>query len=346
MKSCSRVTVAYLTLVGAEARRDVLRQGAKDVGEIVRLTEAYARAGQGRTADARRAAANADLIQRQLQETEGEIAVASARLAELVNLDPSAGLRTPGGPVQPAALIDDTADLEPLIQRAVTARPEVYARAAQVHEAQVRVRQERVRPFLPTLIAGFSAGGFGGGSDQSPANYNTYQARTDFDVAAVWNVQNLVPATAPGRGGPRPWSARPWTALDQTLNVIRREVTDAVAEILRRGPSDRPRDFGRADCRGRFCGGTRPDPAGCRATARSAGKLPPSRRVAAGAGPRGGGVRHRAVPPLRGFGIVAVGAMPSLPRPHGPDTLPARRAHITWPLAGRRTPKLSGGGAK
>jgi len=41
------VATAYLELVGAEARLDVLRRAEADVSEIVRSTAAFAKAGQG-----------------------------------------------------------------------------------------------------------------------------------------------------------------------------------------------------------------------------------------------------------------------------------------------------------
>lgn len=47
-----RVATAYLELMGAEARLEVLRKGEADVAEVVRLTRVYAEKGQGRQGDA------------------------------------------------------------------------------------------------------------------------------------------------------------------------------------------------------------------------------------------------------------------------------------------------------
>ena len=43
-------------------------------------------------------------------------------------------------------------------------RPEIAARGADVVLYETRLRQERVRPLVPTLAVGFSAGDFGGGT--------------------------------------------------------------------------------------------------------------------------------------------------------------------------------------
>lgn len=222
------VAVGYLELMGAEARLDVLRQGETDLNEIVRLTATFAKAGQGRKADADRAAANLSLLQRERAAAEEDVAVASARLCRLLNLDPSVRLRTAGGAVQPVRLVPEDADVEGLLAAALQARPEVVARSAAVAEAQTRVRQERVRPWVPTLSVGYSAGGFGGGLTDS--GFGSLQGRSEFDAVAVWNVQNL---GFGNRARVRTADAAVGGAIaeyDLAVNAIRREVSEALAD--------------------------------------------------------------------------------------------------------------------
>jgi outer membrane protein TolC len=225
-----QIAAAYLELVGAEARLDVLRRGETDLAELVRLTAVHAQAGQGRDADAKRVQANFDLLLRDVRRAEEEVAVASARLCGLLNLDPGVRLRSPGGSVQPFRLIPEDADTEGLVAEALRSRPEVFARSAAIAEAQTRVQQECVRPWLPTLSVGYSYGGFGGGSNQVASDFSPLKSRNDFDVLAVWSVQNLgignwarVRAAHAGLG----------TAVagyDLITNQIRREVAEAVAD--------------------------------------------------------------------------------------------------------------------
>ena len=185
------VTVAYFDLTRAEAVADSLRQSEAELAEVVRLTRVYAETGEGRAGDANRAVTNAALFRKQVQQADEDAAVAAARLTRLLNLDPSVRPRPPGGSVTPVALVDENQELAPLVEQAVRGRPELAARAAAVGEAQVRVRQERVRPWLPTLSVGFSGGQFGGGSDFARYDWSPARTRTDFDVVAYWTAENL-----------------------------------------------------------------------------------------------------------------------------------------------------------
>src|SRR5262249_57986897 len=81
--------------------------------------------------------------------------------------------------------------LERLIQVAIRNRPEMGQWAATIAATEVRLRQEKVRPFLPTFLLGFSAGGFGGGSNQQGYHLGKFGGRTDFDALAFWTFQNF-----------------------------------------------------------------------------------------------------------------------------------------------------------
>ncbi|MDB5313876.1 MAG: Outer rane efflux protein [Gemmataceae bacterium] len=224
------VSAAYLTLVGAESRLEVLRRGEMDGAEIARLTAVFARAGQGRQSDANRAAGYQDLLRRQVRQVEEDVAVASARLCQLLNLDPSVRLRTPGGAVDLFRLVPEDADIELLVAGAVGSRPEVFARRAEIEEARVRVRQEKVRPFVPVLSAGFSGGLFGGGSNQVASFFGPMTGRTDFDVFAVWNVQNLGFGNVAQVRRTTAVVGEAMAGYDAAVNLVRRQVVEAVAE--------------------------------------------------------------------------------------------------------------------
>ena len=49
----------------------------------------------------------------------------------------------------------------------------------------------KVLPFSPTILIGFSAGGFGGGSNLVRPVFGGFGGRTDFDTYAYWTIQNL-----------------------------------------------------------------------------------------------------------------------------------------------------------
>ena len=50
--------------------------------------------------------------------------------------------------------------VEALVEQAVRQRPEVTSRSAEIGAAEYRLRNERVRPWLPTISAGYSGGAY------------------------------------------------------------------------------------------------------------------------------------------------------------------------------------------
>ena len=225
-----QVATAYLELTGAEARLGVLQKAREDAAEVVRLTRVFAEKGAGRQADADRASVRADLIRREELAVEGDVAVASAHLCRLLSLDPSVRLRSPGGQVVPFRLIPEDADTEGLVAGALHARPEVSARTAEVTEAQYRVRQEKVRPFLPLVSVGYSAGAFGGGGSQTTTSFGPLKQRTDFDTFAVWNFQGLGFGNRAQVRRADAVMGESIARFDVVVNQIRREVTEAQAD--------------------------------------------------------------------------------------------------------------------
>lgn len=225
-----QVAVAYINLVGAEARLEVLRQGGVDIGELVRLTRIYAQKGQGREGDADRTEGRASLVEQQLHQAEEQVAVASAELCRLLNLDPSIHLRTPGGPVLPVPLISEESDLEALVSEGIQNRPELYARAAAIQQARFRVQQERVRPLLPQVSVGFSGGLFGGGGTAVSSFFGQMNGRTDFDVFAVWNIQNLGFGNRAHVRSAQAIVAESIAAYNRTVNEVRREISESLAD--------------------------------------------------------------------------------------------------------------------
>lgn len=189
------VVERYLALAMAEASLDAIHRGEDSMRVIVLATAAFAKIGQGREGDFNRARADALLLHAEEQALQEEIAVASAELSRVLHLDPSIRLRTQPGTLEMVQLVDPSYTLEQLVEIAQSARPELAARAADIAAAQYHVRQEMTRPLLPVVSVGFSGGAFGGGSNRQdlgvPAFWQTFGGRTDFDVMAIWSMQNL-----------------------------------------------------------------------------------------------------------------------------------------------------------
>jgi outer membrane protein TolC len=106
----------------------------------------------------------------------------------LLRLDPEVLLVANDSRVGPIDVVEFDCQLRDLISQALMARPETARQDTFVEETWLRLRQEQWRPWMPHLYAGFSGGGFGGGTGGS---VNNFSDRTDFDAAAIWEMQNL-----------------------------------------------------------------------------------------------------------------------------------------------------------
>lgn len=225
------VATAYMELIGAESLVSLLQKSEQELAEIARLTEVFAQKGQGREGDANRAKSHLELLRREILEAQGEVNVASARLCRLLNLDPTVRLRTPGGAVLAFRLIPENAEQEALVIQATSSRPELFSQTAAIQQAQVRIRQEKTRPFLPLVSIGYSGGFFGGGSNQVSSQFGPLGARTDLDVMAIWTMQNMMVGNRARVRSADAVMGQAVAEYDRLVNEIRAEVSEALADV-------------------------------------------------------------------------------------------------------------------
>jgi outer membrane protein TolC len=219
----------YFDLVGAEARLQALRESERELAEVARLTTEAARAKQGREGDANRARSKALLYLAQDQRLQEEIAVIGADLARILNFDPAVRLEAPGGSMPLIQLIHPDARLEELLAIALANHPEIAARSADVAVIEAQWRRERVRPFVPFVSVGFSAGEFGGGSDLADRHFGHFDGRTDFDAMLVWSLENLGMGNLARQRRQRALMGQASAERLAVIDRVRREVADAYA---------------------------------------------------------------------------------------------------------------------
>ena len=191
-----RVVTAYLDLVRATGKRAVVMQNRADAAEMARVTQNFAKAGEGRQSDADRAATELQLVNDEQIQSDAEIEVASARLAQLLNLDPSVRLYPTDIYVVPAPVVPDPIPLPELLTIALTQRPELQAQQAAIRGALYALDAAKVLPFSPNVILGYSNGSFGGGSDLqkqlgTQPRFGSFDDRQDIDAVLWWSLQNL-----------------------------------------------------------------------------------------------------------------------------------------------------------
>jgi len=228
------VGLAYTELTRAEARLAIARLVADEARAVAQLTASYVKVGEEKRSDANRTATELARREVDVQATEGRVLIASARLAEVLNVDPSVRLHPTDGWVVPAPVVPAPMPLVQQIAVALLRRPELGERRAVIREAFLALEGTRVLPFSPTILVGFSAGGFGGGSNLVRPVFGGFGGRTDFDAVAYWSIRNL------GFGNIaliRAASARLQTTRFQEIGVmdrIRAEVAEANARSLAR----------------------------------------------------------------------------------------------------------------
>ncbi len=195
--------VGYVELLRAEELHKIAEQTRDDAREVARLTADYARTGQGREADADRAATELYRREALVIQTAANIGTASAELARVLHLDPVLRLHPIDERVLPQSVVPEPVTLPELLAIALLNRPELRERHTAVCQALARLDQARWLPFSPTVFLDFSAGTFGGGSSivnqpvgsgtdaQEDPRFGLFDPRQDFDAAAYWSILNL-----------------------------------------------------------------------------------------------------------------------------------------------------------
>lgn len=183
------VALTYLDLLrvyGALAiNADILARAE----HILRQAAAADKGGVSRTpADVTRARTEVSLRRQERIDLEGQAAVVSARLAQLLLLQPSTDLRPADSTVVPISLVAGETPLDSLVATGLLNRPELAESRALVLAALARWRQARVGPLLPRLEITYFAGDFGGGINDDVSNFS---GRGDGTAQAVWHLHNL-----------------------------------------------------------------------------------------------------------------------------------------------------------
>lgn len=217
------VAEAYLDLQQAAGRLAIAREAAANAETLAALTSSYARTGAGLEADYRRAVTEQDRQRKNVELAVGELEVASAELVRRTRLDP----RIVVAPVEPPEtvlrLVPESCPIDELITTGLTNRPELAEAQALVQATITRLKQAKLRPFIPSLAFRYSGGGFGGGQNGFFGNFNS---RSDADVNLYWEVQNL--------GFADRAIAKQRAAQQRTANLEMMKIQDRVAsEVVR-----------------------------------------------------------------------------------------------------------------
>ena len=190
------VSEAYFTVQQARGELAGAMAATKRTEELIRRTQKLApevvpelEIFRAETELARRQ--QAELFARERGE------VARAELLRVLHMDATTQVEPTEPPHLRVELVDLTKPVDELIPIGLTHRPELASRQAQVQATLSLLKQEQMRPLIPSvLLRGFStpvtgtlaAGFFGGGTNSSFGNGGL---RSDFDLQLLWQLDNL-----------------------------------------------------------------------------------------------------------------------------------------------------------
>ncbi len=178
----------------------------------------------------------ADLEQQAVSARE-EWRVASAELTRVLRLDPRAVVEPLEHDHLQITLIDPARPLDELIPIGLTNRPELAAHQSLVQAALVRIRQEKMRPILPSvLITGWQSPG--GMTDQlgifgtgAGGKVNNWGFRDDFSFQLVWQLDGLGLGNAARVKRERAVQSRAVVELFRMQDEIAMEITQTQADL-------------------------------------------------------------------------------------------------------------------
>ena len=182
------VSEAYFDLQLAAGTLAIAREAAGNADVLAGITGTYARSGAGLEADDRRIRTELRTRRGAIRAAVGQLEVASANLVRPLLLDPHLVL----APVEPAEavirLLPDELPLDDLICQGWRNRPELERARELVEAAVLRLKQARLRPFVPSVALSYAGGGFGGGPGSFFGNFST---RGDFAASLFWDLRGL-----------------------------------------------------------------------------------------------------------------------------------------------------------
>jgi len=225
---------AYFTVQQARGSYGAMADAARKGKEVVRHVEHLSKGLIPRDEIYRAKTLLAELEQA-VASAQQEWRVASATLTRVLRLNPQVVIV----PLEPdhlqITLIDSKLPLDELIPVGLTNRPELDSHQALVQATIVRLKQERMRPLIPSvLITGngtpdflFQGGAFGTGS----GSLDNWGGRSDVAAQVVWKADNLGFGNVASIRKRRGEKNLAMVELFEVQDRVAAEVTQAKAEV-------------------------------------------------------------------------------------------------------------------
>lgn len=225
------VALAYLELLNAEQDRRIVEETRDRTAELAKLTRDFAETGQGLQADADRLQTELILVKDRLASSRERVEVASARLSQALSIDAGRRIVPLDPTVVPVELVALDADKPSLISTGLSNRPELKEARALVAVACEQYRRQKYAPLVPSLLLGFSTGGFGGGLGGDPDNFD---GRYDIDALVTWEVRNLGFGEVAARRETQSRVEQAKFSSVRVMDQVAREIAEAHSQAVHR----------------------------------------------------------------------------------------------------------------
>lgn len=223
-----QTALVYLELLRARQELAIAIDTRARAENLTRLTQAYAKTGQGLESDYERVRTEHLLRVNEVQRADEQIRVVSARLAERLRLNPLINFEPQESVVVPIEMVSAESSVHDLVAEGLGNRPEICESRSLVAEAVERLKREEYAPLIPSVLLGVSYGGFGGGLGRNISNFGD---RLDGDAVAYWELRNFGVGDRAARGEAN-------SRLDQArlkevmaLDRVAREIVEAHAQV-------------------------------------------------------------------------------------------------------------------
>lgn len=177
----------YYDLLAAEASMVIIE-------DDLQLTEDYAKqlggavtAGTAFRADLLRVKSQISRAKLAIRQGEEARDLAAARLAEILRLTPDAALRPAKSDLVPVRMMSGKG-VATMISLAQQHRPEIQAAQAIHSSMNAEKDRARIAPMIPSVQAGYTVGGFGGGPGVGGQQWGNFGRQQDFYVGLGWKI--------------------------------------------------------------------------------------------------------------------------------------------------------------
>ena len=177
----------YYDLLAAEASMVIIDDDLQLTEDYAKQLEGAVTAGTAFRADLLRVKSQISRAKLAIRQGEESRDLAAARLAEILRLTPDAALRPAKSDLVPVKMMSGKG-VATMISLAQQHRPEIQAAQAIHSSMDAEKDRARIAPMIPSVQAGYTMGGFGGGPGVGGQQWGNFGRQQDFYLGLGWKI--------------------------------------------------------------------------------------------------------------------------------------------------------------